>query len=105
MNYNENLTKAKENLKQFLGEKISIDEFIIDELIYSKRVRTPGGPVIKIIKRTQYKIYISGIRDNPILEDQGFIYDLKKCLEDTFRFKFKRINVTYSSPDEIVIVA
>jgi hypothetical protein len=105
MNYIENLNKVTNNLRTFIGEKISINDFSIDEVIFSKRVRTPSGPVVKIIKKTTFKFLIEGIKNNPVVNGQSFIYELKKCLEDTFQFKFKRINVGYIDQDILEITA
>lgn len=91
-------------MEAFLGN-VTVNDFSFDELVFTKRVRTPGGPVVKKIKRTSFFFEVKGLKNNPIINEPNFIYDLKKKLEDIFGWKFKRVNVRYLDPNTIEVEA
>lgn len=105
MNYNDAMSRLQIGLNAFLGANVNISDFSFDELLFSKRVKTPAGFVVKKIKRTTFFFAVKGLKNNEVVNDPNFIYEIKGKLEDTFNFKFKRIIVRYPEPGVIEVEA
>jgi hypothetical protein len=106
MNYSEKkLILGTELSKSLASDIIEVKDFSINELIYSKRVKTKTGPVVKNIKKTSIDFTVSGVKGNEVVGSPTFIYEIKNALEASFGFKFTRVELAYIDENNIAVRA